>query len=283
MTVETPQAAPDQRVHSANAGLIIHRTGQIKNEFRAEGLQFGFDLVAGITMTQAGVMGIELYEERFGLYNRLHWILHLKHPNDYRRLLDMVDHDKMWRELTDLDRLPAKGGGGWERLFVESSIVETVICPQHGLGHAGEDEQHETFQPAARHQTTLPADALLHSANSAYTVHRVGQAKYAVREEARLFNYEWAQRVNEALKGTATAFVYEEMWGRQDRIHTLIHLASLEAYHEVQALAETDEAMRELLASQRVPTFKGGGGWEHLFVDGSIAETVLAPQHREAA
>jgi hypothetical protein len=280
MTDETPAAV--QPVHSANAGLIIHRTGQIKNEFHAEGLQFGFDLVAGITMTQAGVMGIELYEEQFGVYNRLHWILHLRHPNDYRRLLDMVDHDKMWRELTDLDRLPAKGGGGWERLFVESSISETVICPQHGLGHGVGEHQEETFQPAAMYQTDLPVDAQLHSANSSYTVHRVGQAKYAVREEARLFNYEWAQRVNEALKGAATAFVYEEMWGRQDRIHTLIHLASLEAYHEIQALAVHDAGMRELLASRRVPAFKGGGTWEHLFVDGSISETVLAPRHRES-
>jgi hypothetical protein len=221
-----------------------------------------------------------LYEELLGTYNRLHWILHMRQPNDYARLLDMVDHDAKWREIADMDRLPARGGGGWERLFIEGSIQETVICPQHGVGY-GQHEDFGTFQPPASRQTRLPADQLINSANAALIVHRTAQAGYALREEARLFSYEWAGRVNEALAGRASAFLYEEMWGRQDRLHILIHLRSLDAYQELLGLPEQDEGMRDLMARQWVPGFKGGGGWERLFIDATIVDTVLMPAHRD--
>jgi hypothetical protein len=265
----------DRVLHTANAGFIVHRSGLIKYEFRAEGLQFGRQLVELINAGDVGYVSVFLYEEVIGVHNRLHWILHLKQPNDYGRLLDKVDHDAKWREVTDLDRLPTKGGGGWERIFVEGSIHETVMCPQHGVGHA--DDHGDTFQPAARFQTTVPSDRLLHSANSALTLHRVGQARYAVRDEARVFLYEWAGAVNEAFVGRATAFLFEEMWGRQDRLHLLIHLSSLEAYEELMEFTESAPSMRALLARQWIPTFKGGGTWEHLFVDGSITDSLLAP------
>ncbi|GAA0933730.1 DUF6039 family protein [Virgisporangium aurantiacum] len=267
----------DRVLHTGNAGFIVHRSGLIKYEFRAEGLQFGRQLVELINAGDVGYVSVFLYEEVIGVHNRLHWILHLKQPNDYGRLLDKVDHDAKWREITDLDRLPTKGGGGWERIFVEGSISETVMCPQHGVGHADDDDHGDTFQPAARFQTTVPADRLLHSANSALTLHRVGQARYAVRDEARVFLYEWAGAVNEAFVGRATAFLFEEMWGRQDRLHLLIHLSSLDAYEELMEFTESAPGMRALLARQWIPTFKGGGTWEHLFVDGSITDSLLAP------
>jgi hypothetical protein len=270
----------DRVLHTANAGFIVHRSGLIKYEFRAEGLQFGRQLVELINAGDVGYVSVFLYEEVIGVHNRLHWILHMKQPNDYGRLLDKVDHDAKWREITDLDRLPTKGGGGWERIFVEGSIQETVMCPQHGVGHGAsdEDEDHgDTFQPAARFQTTVPADRLLHSANSALTLHRVGQARYAVRDEARVFLYEWAGVVNEAFVGRATAFLFEEMWGRQDRLHLLIHLSSLDAYEELMEFTESAPEMRDLLARQWIPTFKGGGTWEHLFIDGTITDSLLAP------
>ncbi|MEU9704922.1 DUF6039 family protein [Streptomyces sp. NPDC047981] len=270
----------DKVLHSANAGFLVHRSGLITYEHRAEGLQFASELVELINPGDVGHVSVFLYEELFGVHNRLHWILHLKQPNDYARLLDKVDHDKKWREITDLDRLPTKGGGGWERIFVEGSIQETVICPQHGVGH-GDHGEGDTFQPAARFQTKLPAEQLLHSANSALTVHRVVQARYAVRDEARAFLYEWGNAVNDALPGLATAFLFEEMWGRQDRLHTMIHLSSMEAYLHLAELVERDPAMRELLSRQWIPGFKGGGTWERLFVDGSMTETLLAPRHRD--
>jgi len=269
----------DQVLHSANAGFIVHRTGLIRYEYRDEGITFARELIEHINGRQVGNVSVFLYEELFGTYNRLHWVLHLKQPNDYGRLLDLVDHDAKWREIADLDRLPTKGGGAWDRLFVEGSIQETVICPQHGLGHADHDAV-DTFQPAARYQSTLPADTLLNSATAALTVHRVAQARYLVRDEARLYGYEWAGYVNEALRGAATAFVYEEMWGRQDRLHTLIHLASLDAYADLIRLTQEDSGLRDLMSRPRIPGFKGGGSWPQLFIDGSIADTLLVAVNR---
>ena len=92
-----------------------------------------------------------------------------------------------------------------------------------------------------------------------------------------MFLYEWAGAVNEAFVGRATAFLFEEMWGRQDRLHLLIHLSSLDAYEELMEFTESAPGMRALLARQWIPTFKGGGTWEHLFVDGSITDSLLAP------
>ena len=270
---------PEQVLHSANAGFIVHRSGLLRAEFRDEGRQFSAEMVELINPTQVGYVSVFLYQEQFGVHNRLHWMLHLKQPNDYHRLLDMVDNDRRWREAADLDRLPTKGGGGWERLFVEGSIAETVICPQHGLGHGGHGD-HDTFQPAAMYQTTIPPDRLLHSANAPLTIHRVAQAGYAVREEARLFAYEWAAYVSQALPGAVSAYLYEEMWGRQDRLHTFIHLASMDAYRQLLALVERDPGMRDLLGRQRIPAFQGGGTWQQLFVDGSGSDTLLVPLHR---
>lgn len=271
----------DELLNSANAGFLVHRVGQLRNEFREEGLAFSADLVDLIDKAQVGYASIFAFEELFGTQNRLHWLLHLKQPNDYQRMLDMVDHSKKWEEVSTGDRLPTKGGGNWERMFVEGSMSETVICPQHGLGHHDEadEEPLDTFQPPARYQSRLDPDRLLHSVNSALTVHRRLQVRYAVREEARKFWFDWAGHVCEAMAGRATAFLYEEMWGQQDRLHLLIHLSSMDAYHELTALPETDPKMRELLTSPVVSAAKGGGSWHDTVLDGSMTDTLWAPLH----
>lgn len=275
--IQSPAPA-DVLLHSANAGLLVHRVGQLRYEFREEGLAFASDLVQYINATQSDYTTVFLYEELLGTQNRLHWLLHLRQPNDYHRLLEMVDHSEKWREISERDRLPEKGGGGWERMFVEGSLRETIICPQHGLGH-GDEHEHDTFQPAARYQTTLTPERLLNSATAPLIVHRTGQARYAVRDEARVFVYEWAGYVNQALEGELTAFLYEEMWGRQDRLHTLIHLASIDACRRLLDLHEHDAGLRELFARQWAPGARGHG-WEYLFVDGSLVETLLVPRNR---
>lgn len=270
----------DELLNSAGAGFLIHRVGQLRNEFREEGLSFSADLVDLINKAQVGYVSIFAFEELFGTRNRLHWLLHLKQPNDYQRMLDMVDHSKKWEEVSTGDRLPTKGGGNWERMFVEGSMSETIICPQHGLSHhegAEEDEPLDTFQPPAQYQSRLAPDKLLHSVNSALTVHRRLQVRYAMREEARKFWFDWAGHVSEAMAGRATAFLYEEMWGQQDRLHLLIHLSSMDAYHELMALDETDPELRRLLTSPAVGPAKGGGNWHETVLDGSMTDTLWAP------
>jgi len=271
----------DKLLNSADAGFLIHRVGQLKNEFREEGMSFSADLVDLINNAQVGYVSIFAFEELFGTQSRLHWLLHLKEPSDYRRMLDMVDHSQKWAEVSADDRLPTKGGGNWERMFVEGSMTETIICPQHGLSHHDEDDDHplDTFQPPARYQSRLAPEQLLHSVNTPLTVHRRLQVRYALREEARKFWFDWAGYVSEAMVGRATAFLYEEMWGQQDRLHLLIHLASPDAYHELMALQESDPELRRLMASQVVADSKGGGGWHRTVLDGTMTDTLWAPLH----
>ena len=268
----------DKLLNSADAGFLIHRVGQLKNEFLDEGVSFSADLVDLINNAQVGYVSIFAFEELFGLRGRLHWLLHLKEPSDYRRMLDMVDHSQRWAELSNDDRLPTKGGGNWERMFVEGSMSETIICPQHGLSHH-DDDNHEldTFQPPARYQSRLDFDQLLHSVNAQLTVHRRLQVRYALREEARKFWFDWAGYVSEAMVGRATAFLYEEMWGQQDRLHLLIHLGSQEAYHELMALQETNPELRRLMASPIAADSAGAGGWHRAVLDGTMTDTLWAP------
>ena len=59
-TTAVPTAAgqaplpPEQVLHSANCGLIIHRVGQLQYEFAAEGRQFGHDVLAYLTPPRPG-------------------------------------------------------------------------------------------------------------------------------------------------------------------------------------------------------------------------------------
>ncbi|MEU8891955.1 DUF6039 family protein [Streptomyces sp. NPDC048442] len=293
----------EQLLNSANAGFLIHRVGQLKYEFRDEGLDFSSELVELINSKQAGRISIFHFEELFGTHNRLHWLLHLKRPDDYARMLDMVDHSDTWRDVSQRNRLPRKGGGNWERMFVEGSMSETIICPQHGLSahddaphddapheeahhdaHHGEGHEHsgDTFQPAALHQTTLPPERLLHSVNSALTVHRTFRVPYALREEARVFAFEWCGYVNQALEGRLTAFLYEEMWGHQDTLHLLLHATSLDSYHRLLELERTDGGLRALRDSQRLPEHSGGAVWHSTLIEGSQRDTLWVPVHRTA-
>ncbi|WP_415949111.1 DUF6039 family protein [Streptomyces sp. KLOTTS4A1] len=277
----------EQLLNSADAGILIHRVGQLKYEFREEGLDFSSELVELINSKQAGYISIFHFEELFGTHNRLHWLLHLKRPDDYARMLDMVDHSDTWRDVSQRNRLPRKGGGNWERMFVEGSMSETIICPQHGLSAHDEHDEHDdhdhsgdTFQPAAFHQTTLPAERLLNSVNSALTVHRTFRVPYALREEARVFAFEWCGYVNKALEGELTAFLYEEMWGQQDTLHLLLHAASLDVYHRLLELERGDQGLRALRASQRLPESAGGAVWHNTLIEGSQRDTLWVPVHR---
>lgn len=274
----------EKLLNSASAGFLIHRVGQLRAEFREEGLTFSAELVDLINNAQVGYVSIFTFEELFGIQNRLHWLLHLKQPNDYRRMLEMVDRSREWRDVSTRDRLPTKGGGNWERMFVEGSMRETIICPQHGLTHHDDDDDHplDTFQPPAMYQSTLDSGAQLHSVNAALTVHRRLQVRYRFREEARRFWFEWANYITTTMPGRATAFLYEEMWGQQDRLHLMIHLASMDAYTELRTLSDHDLEYRSLLASPVVPPEHGGGPWHETVLDGTMTDTLWAPVQKRS-
>jgi hypothetical protein len=273
---------PEKVLHSGNSGMIIHRMGQFKYEFAQEGRGFSVDLLKYVNENQVGVATTFCYEEVFGVRDRIHWFIHLRNPNEYRKLVEMVDHDEKFQDISIVDRLPEKGHGNWEKIFIESSMNERILVPQHGLLQSHDSDDHdddaEYFASPARNQTIQPFDIQLNSANAGAIILRTMTVKYEFREEGRLFAFDWQEYVNRELKGTATALLYEENFGQQDRIYTLIHLRSLEDYKTLANLDRSPEMNTEIYQKQRVHESKGGGTWEGLFVPASIRDTLLVPQ-----
>ncbi len=282
-TAQQQTALPPEKIlHSGNAGLIIYRVGQLHYEFAQEGRGFSVDLLSYMNERQAGVATTFAYEEQFGVRDRMHWFVHIKRPDDYRKLLDMVDHDETLQDITMVDRLPQKGHGNWERIFVEGSIHERILVPQHGLNYHHDDDSGDTYVPPALNQTAQPLEAQLNSASAGAIIVRSACVKYEFRQEGRLFAFDWQEHVNLALPGLATVLLYEENWGRQDRIYWLIQLRDLASYDAVAALDRTP-AMKELFAKQRVHESKGGGTWEKLFLPNTIEDRLLLPAVPSAA
>lgn len=287
---EPERGAPD----SGDAGFVVHRTGQIKHEYGSEGRRFAVEMCRYLNHRLAGDFSVFAFREVFGQLDRVHWIQHLRNPSDYAVLLDMSDHDRVFRDITERDRLAEenKGSGNWERLFVESSYAEHVLVPQHGLGERAEGapqveapEDHRPpgyFAEPAYLQTTQPRRIQLTTANAGVVIERTAHCRYAFRSEARWFAEDWARSVNDLMPGRATVYCYEQTFGRQDRIHWLIHLATLADHAELAALARTHASHREVLAARRIPLAKGGGAWGATFVDGSMHDVVMTRIDRDA-
>lgn len=268
----------DELLHSANSGLIIHRVGQVNYDFGTEARTFARDLQDHNNRALHPYLTAFIYEEVLGVEDRLHWLIHMRNPNDYGKLLEMVEHDRSFQDISLADRLPERGGGNWDKMFAQGSFRETVIVPQHGLTHADDDaDLSGLFAAPAMYQAAQPPEQMLHSGNAGAIVHRTAEVRYELRKEGRAFAFEWQDLVNRKLSGDATIFLYEETWGTQDRIHWLIHLRTLENWHQITDLAAQDDDMRKLLAADVVPAGKGGGTWGRMFVEGSIRSTVLVP------
>ncbi|MER7165755.1 DUF6039 family protein [Micromonospora sp. NPDC000207] len=272
-------ALPLERVlHSMNSGFILHRVGQLAYEFSAEGRRFSVDLLRYINESQEGVATSFAFEETFGRRDRMHWFIHLKSPNDYGILLNMVDHDLEFRRISDEDRLPTKGGGNWDRMFVHRSLHEDVLIPQHGMDHDDDHAEGATFVPPAASQLNQAPEDQLNTATAGAVLMRTSDVKYEYREEGRMFLAHWQHVVNERLAGRVTATLYEQTWGQQDHLFQLVHLRSPEDYHELAALERSPDMLREVFGRQRLHESKGGGGWDRLFIPGSIRDTLLLPQ-----
>lgn len=285
--------APNEILHSANSGVVVERVGQLRAEFRSEGRQFARDLAEYINTKYVGVATVFIYEETFGTEDQLHWLIHLESFYAYEKLLAMGSTDLGWRDVIMRNRIPAeRGGGSWERMFVDGSLRETVLLPQsfgmYGTAETKPDtvvsvegERVERFVvPVAAEQSSQSETDLLHSANCGILMHRTGELHYEFRNEGRQFARALADGWNASLAGHATILLYEEVFGLSDRIHWFIHLRSLTGYYHLMGLrARVDPAARETFTKQWIPAEKGGGGWERLFVQGSLRDMALTPQH----
>ena len=219
-----------------------------------------------------------VYEETFGVRDRLHILLHLASFDDY----------------TALALLGNQLRAGWDELFVAGSVQDLVMQPHrwgmHGsltepmvadtsvspLGDAG------TFVVTpAQAQTAVPPEKILHTANSGVVMRRTADFDHQFRAEARVFARTIAETVNLNATGVATVFLYEEDFGRMDRVHWYIHMRTLADYYVLMGLdARTDpDAPRASYIQDWIPPDKGGGSWERMLIQGSVRDVGLVPVH----
>lgn len=265
-------------INSLNAGLVIHRVGQVNYGFADEARGFARDLQRYMNMRLSPDATTFVYEEALGGYGRMHWLMHMKTPGDYTRLLQMVDHDKAFQEIYQGDRLPERGGGNWERIFVQGSFCEQVMLPQHGFAREHLDElEPDRFVPPARHQLAPTSVPPLDSSTAGAIVLRTVQARYESRDLARYYLYEWQTYINKTAAGAVTSMLFEEIWGAQDRLHVMLHLRSLGDHHRLWELEARDAGLKELMARPRVRIGGEDAGWGRLFQDASMHDTVLIP------
>ncbi|HEX8093457.1 DUF6039 family protein [Jatrophihabitans sp.] len=136
--------------------------------------------------------------------------------------------------------------------------------------------------PAASHQIDPSLD-VLDSTTAGVLVLKSGQLRSQYRNEGRVFARELAKHVNRRQGGKATALVYEETFGYEDRLHWLIHLQGLQTYYDMVEMGDQDRAYRESVAAERVADAESGGAWDRLFLDGSMRSDVLLPLNGPAA
>lgn len=287
--------APNLLLNSANAGVVIARRGQIKNLYRHEAREFARDVSDYINTAQAGVCTVFNYEETFGTQDRIYWLIHMKTLDDYVNLLEMGKEDKAFQDIFTKDRISAeKGHGKWDKMFVDGSFHETVLTAHHWGSHGttftkeargAKMEAASVLTPAedqlapAVQMGALKPEQALNSATAGAILLRSGQVKSEFRSEGREFARAVIDAINARQAGLATTFLYEEHFGRQDRIHWITHMRNLGDYHTVCQMGTADDSFRNVFLEDRIPSAKGGGDWSRMFVEGSMQETMLMPQH----
>lgn len=119
-------------LHTANAGIVIHRTAQIIYDFRSEARQFAREAAEAINDNLAGEATVLLYEDAFGPMDRIHWLIHMRSLGTYQRLLQLHVQDESVRDIFFRERAPEKGAGGtWARMFVQGSFQDVALTPHH--------------------------------------------------------------------------------------------------------------------------------------------------------
>lgn len=122
----------DQILHSGNAGIILHRSAIVDYDFRSEGRKFAREVAESINENLADQATVFVYEEAFGVADRIHWLIHLKSLTSYYRLLELHVKNEKVRNLYFDERIPReRGGGTWARMFLPGSMVDVALTPHH--------------------------------------------------------------------------------------------------------------------------------------------------------
>ncbi|MCV7163071.1 DUF6039 family protein [Mycobacterium stomatepiae] len=262
--------------NSLNSSMIVHRVGTANPDFVDEALVFGQQIADRMNSVLGTAANTTVYRD-LGSASKIHWLVHLYSPADYGKLISMADHDEELRHVYEGNRLPERGGGNWERIFVQSSFRELVIVPQHGLldsqDHPGLGE--DLFAVPAIFQMPEVASTWS-STNAPMILHRRIQGLYASRDLARLYLQQWQGAVNRTLPGEITVAQYEEVWGHQDRLHLLIHASGRNALQRLKDLEDSPSGeFAGVISRLRVKRAGQMFDWRGLFEDGTQTDTIL--------
>ncbi|KJK59194.1 DUF6039 family protein [Saccharothrix sp. ST-888] len=281
-------------LHSASAGVIVERVGQIAPG-RADAARAVARELAEYINTKHGQLATAfVYEETFGTKDRLHWLLHFRSLTDYEALLHLGGPTDL-RNGVFGGAVAERHGDAWNEAFVPGSVQETVLLP-HRWGIFGTATEAMAQDPAmspisdgtpprflvqpAQQQTSTPPERTLNTATAGVIMRRTVDFNYAFRAEARVFARTIAETVNLNADGQATVLLFEEPFGPMDRVHFLIHMKSLGSLYTLMGLdARTDpQAPRAGYIQDWISADKGGGSWDRIIVQGSTRDSALTPQ-----
>ncbi|WP_077801509.1 DUF6039 family protein [Streptomyces sp. JHA26] len=278
-------------LHSGNAGLIVARSAQIAPGYGVRAREATRKIVESCNERCAGEATVLAYEEAFGVRDRLHWLVHLPSLERYEALAAGADASGLFGGQDGAT-------GVWDEMFEPGSVRDTLLIPHRWgiFGTATEAMvQDESVSPVvtdpvrglprfdvrpAWEQTAVAPDRTLNTATAGVVMRRTVDFDYRFRAEARVFARTVAENMNLNMEGLATVYLYEEMFGRMDRAHFLIHMASLDVMYLLMGLdARTDpDAPRASFVQDWVSMDKGGGAWDRIIVQGSTRDALIVPQ-----
>jgi len=131
----------NELMNSLNSGAVIVRTAQLKSKYRVEGRAFAQGLAQVSNRELLGIATSAVYEEPFGVQDRLTWLVHMRDLNNFNEIASSCSTPEAFEQLQQFTRV----GGveidvGWEDMFVDGSFTDRLIVP-HVPGSQGTNRQ----------------------------------------------------------------------------------------------------------------------------------------------
>ncbi|MEU4447804.1 DUF6039 family protein [Actinosynnema sp. NPDC050801] len=284
----------DRVLHSGNCGVLVQRSAQIAAGRGDEARRLAREAAEHVNRRD-DLATVFVYEETFGVKDRVHWLIHLRSLEDYEAVVRVGGAPDLRDGVLGgyvAHRQPVE----WGSAFVPGSVEERVLLP-HRWGMFGTATDVMAADPSlsplkagspvpwfdvlpAAHQTAQDPECVLTTATAGVVMHRVIDFSYEFRAEARLFARTVAENMNLNATGHATALVFEELFGPMERLHFFIHMKRLSTMYVLMGIdARTDpDAPRAAYLRDWVSPERGAGGWDRMIRDGGCRDHALTPQ-----
>ena len=123
---------PEQLLHSGNATVVVERIAQIRSGFGTTAREALREACEYVNMKLVGRASAFVYEEAFGVRDRVHWYIHMRTLADYYVLMGLdarTDPDAPRASYIQDWIPPDKGGGSWERMLIQGSVRDVGLTP----------------------------------------------------------------------------------------------------------------------------------------------------------